>query len=116
MKIKQAILDYLNEQPLFRERKNKDRGMVNLLMKKYGGLKKAIDEGLISKEAVIAIVQDYASMDRAWRQALEQNENLRGKDYDEKDHLEEKKLEELGYRAPRDVGSAEAVNQQGTLV
>lgn len=116
MSIKDNIKSYLEEQPLFRERKNKDRGMVNLLMRRYGGLERAIREGLLTKETITAIVQDYASMDRAWRQALEKHPHLRGTDYDEKDHLESKKLEELGYRTPRNVGPADvAEDRQMTL-
>lgn len=100
MKIKDLVYEYLLAEPLFRERKNKDRGIVNLLMKKHGGLAAAIKQGVISKEAVTAIVQDYATYDRAWRQALEKNVDIRGKDYDEKDHLEAEKQRELGYNVP----------------
>jgi len=98
MKLKQQIIEYLETEPKFRERSCKDRGIVNLLMRRYAGLRAAIEQGFISKEVLIAAVQDYASMDRAWRQALEQNEHLRGSDYGEKDELERKKMEELGYQ------------------
>jgi serine/threonine-protein kinase RIO1 len=102
--IKDTVMDYLESEPRFRERKNKDRGMVNLLAKKYHKLKEVVEMGLIDKETVIAIIQDYASMDRAWRQALEKNPRLRGTDYDQKEELENKKLEELGYRVPDKQG------------
>lgn len=95
--IKDTVKEYLEVEPKFRERKNKDRGIVNLLMKRYSALKNAIDSGLIGKETLTAIVQDYASMDRAWRQILEQNQELRGKDYADKKRLEDQKLLELGY-------------------
>jgi hypothetical protein len=95
--IKDTVMEYLVAEPKFRERRNKDRGMVNLLMKKYHKLKEVIDMGLIDKETVINMIQDYASMDRAWRQALEKNPRLRGTDYDQKEELENKKMEELGY-------------------
>lgn len=87
------VYDYLVDQPLFRERKNKDRGLVNLLVERYPTLKD------VPKEHVIAAVQDYASMDRAWRQILSRatNAHLRGKDYDDKDELEREKQRELGY-------------------
>lgn len=118
MTLKIQIEEYLDEQPLFRERKNKDRGMVNLLMRKYGGLERAIKEGLLTKESITAIVQDYASMDRVWRKALEENVKWRGTDYDEKDHLEALKMVELGYRAPVNIGQREAVEKavQPTLL
>lgn len=116
MSLKNLVISYLESEPQFRERKNKDRGMVNLLMRKYGGLERAIKGGLITKEQLTAIVQDYASLDRQWRQALELHPNLRGKDYDEKDHLEAKKLEELGYRTPTHVGPAPATSPQTKLL
>jgi hypothetical protein len=97
MKIKDRIIEYLEEQPLFRERSNKDRGIVNLLSKRHKALGAAIEQGIISKEEVTRIVQDYASMDRAWRQALEHNPALRGSDYAEKERLEQEKQIELGY-------------------
>lgn len=87
------VYDYLVEQPKFRERKSKDRGIVNLLCERYPSLKD------VPKEHIIAAVQDYASMDRAWRQILsrETNAHLRGKDYDDKEALELEKQRELGY-------------------
>ncbi len=97
MTIKESVEDYLRAEPKFRERKNKDRGMVNMLMKRYGGLNEVIVAGVLSKDAIIAIVQDYATMDRSWRQALEHNPDLRGTDYDEKVRLEQEKQLELGY-------------------
>jgi hypothetical protein len=98
MKVKQTVTEYLQKEPLFRERKNKDRGMVNLLMNRYSGLKKAIESGLMTKEQITAMVQDYASMDRAWRQVLEQTPSLRGKDYDDKARLEEDKQPKVLWR------------------
>lgn len=112
MSQKTAVENYLDEQPLFRERKNKDRGIVNLLMNRYGALKSAIDQGLISKDTLTAIVQDYASMDRAWRKALAENPKWRGKDYDDKDELEAQKMVELGYNTPRNVGPAPAAEKE----
>ena len=100
MSLKETIEKYLEEEPHFRERKNKDRGMVNLLMRRYPGLDKAVKEGLIGKDTVTAIFQDYASMDRYWRQTLGRNPHLRGTDYDDKDVYEHKKVTELGYATP----------------
>jgi len=97
MKIKDHITQYLKEQPKARERAHKDRAIVNLLIVRYPSLGVAIQSGVMSKNLVIALVQDYASYDRAWRQALEQNPQLRGKDYHEKDRLEQEKQIELGY-------------------
>ncbi len=102
MTIKEQVIDYLQTEPKFRERSNKDRGQVNLLLRKYTGLAEAVEKKLISKDSLIAFVQDYASMDRAWRQALERDVSLRGTDYGQKEELMAKKQEELGYTvAPR---------------
>lgn len=90
MNLKTLVKNYLESQSLFRERKNKDRGIVNLLIDRYE-LKD------IPKNRLISCVQDYASMDRMWRQILKENPNLRGSDYKDKDELEEKTLSELGY-------------------
>lgn len=117
MSLKHLVEDYLEDQPLFRERKNKDRGIVNLLINRYG-LHHAIEQGILSKERITAIVQDYASMDRAWRKTLEENATLRGTDYDDKDQLEVKAITALGYNAPRDAGPAPAAEKetQATLL
>ena len=96
MKLRNKIEEYLVREPLFRERKNKNRGIVNLLIDRYN-LKELIINGHLSKDKMVAMVQDYASMDRSWRKTLEERPELRGDDYGEKDELEEKKLEELGY-------------------
>lgn len=93
------VYAYLEKEPLFRERKNKDRGMVNMLAKKYGILQQLIDKKIVSKDTLAAIMQDYATADRAWRQILSRkgNAHLRGKDYYSKDELERQKQRELGY-------------------
>lgn len=111
MSLKNIVIEYLESEPQFRERSKKDRGIVNLLINKYG-LQPAIARGEITKDRIIAMVQDYASMDRAWRKSLEDNPKWRGKDYDEKDELEAKKMSELGYNTPRDVGPRDAVEKE----
>lgn len=95
--MRQIVINYLEDEPLFRERKNKDKGIVNLLMNRYSAVRHAIQEGIIDKATFVAAVQDYASMDRAWRQALEYHPSLRGNDYDDKRKLEEERQLSLGY-------------------
>lgn len=116
MTIQHLVEDYLNEHPLFRERKNKDRGIVNLLINRYH-LQLAIESGHITKDRLVAIVQDFTSMDRAWRKVLEKNVDLRGSDYDEKDQLENKAMQNLGY--PVSTGPTETpavIDNQPTLI
>lgn len=91
MTLKDIVKDYLEREPKARERKNKDRALVNLLMKRYPAL------GAVDRTVLIDMVRDYNSMDRAWRQTLEQCSNLRGTDYDEKEKLEQAKIVDLGY-------------------
>ncbi len=95
--IKVSVEEYLKSEPKFRERKNKDRGVVNLLGRRYGSLGVLLKRGEISVDTLVAVIQDAYSMDRAWRQALEHNPDLRGTDYDDKVRLEQEKQLELGY-------------------
>src|SRR3990167_8174080 len=99
MSLRNLVQDYLEEQPLFRERKNKDRGIVNLLIHKYG-LGYLIESGHITKDMLTTIVQEYASMDRMWRLSLKNQPRLRGSDYNDKEELEYKAQEILGYNVP----------------
>ena len=102
MNAKQEVKSYLEIEPKFRNRRSKDYGLVNLLAHKYRTLGQAIASGLITKEVVVALVQDYATYDRAWRQLLEQNPELRGTDYGQKEELEKQKQIELGYNINHD--------------
>lgn len=81
---------YLEQFPTTRERSNKDKFLATYLKEKY--------KVTIDTEVLTEIVKDYDSMNRLWRKTLAENEHLRGTDYDEKSHLQEKKLIELGYR------------------
>lgn len=88
--MKNEILNYLRGEPKFRERANKDRGIVNLLLKRYPALEPF-------KSQLIDFVKDHNSMDRLWRQALEHHPDLRGNDYEDKIKLEQAKEVALGY-------------------
>lgn len=66
--------------------------MAILLQQRYPVL------ATIPLETLRDAVQDFNSMDRAWRQCLEQNPHLRGKDYGEKESLEKSAQEALGYQ------------------
>jgi len=84
---------YLRNEPRFRERHNKDRGIVNLLQRKYGVLTD------IQKETLIAFIQDANSMDRYWRLLTGRYPELRGKDYETKKMVEQRKQVSLGYES-----------------
>lgn len=115
MSLKTLVKSYLEEQPLFRERKNKDRGIVNLLINRYG-LQHAIERGEITKDRIVSLVQDYATMDRQWRKTLEEYPEMRGNDYDEKDQLEYAKMAELGYNVKPRESEAVTTSTQPTLL
>ena len=85
------VLQYLKDEPRFRERHNKDRGIVNLLQSKYHTI---LD---VPKETLIAFIQDANSMDRYWRKLTGENPELRGKDYNTKKIVSQRKQIELGY-------------------
>lgn len=85
------LKNYLQKQPLARERVNKDRAIVNLLLERYPRLAD------IDKLILIDFVKDHNSYDRAWRLVTAENPELRGKDYKDKRILEERKKLELGY-------------------
>lgn len=86
----EAVLQYLKDDPRFRERVNKNKGIANLLMKKYALL-------LIPKDRRDDIISDVLNADRYWRMHTADNEELRGKDYNTKDEVEQQKVKQLGY-------------------
>lgn len=97
MNHKQTILDFLEAEPHFRERANKDMGIAKLLTKEHNALYQALKSSPLTFSIFVKVLQNYATMDRAWRQALEKNPHLRGKDYGQKEKLEIEKQIELGY-------------------
>lgn len=89
MTLYEKIKYYLEGEPKARERSNKNRAIGNLISKQYG---LEIDKAKMSD-----MVGEILSADRAWRKVLEENESLRGSDYQMKDELEINKQRELGY-------------------
>lgn len=92
MTIYEQIKSHLLKYPTARERKNKNRFIGWLLDQTYHMTLAGLSKGSLEN-----IVTDVSSYDRAWRQVLQHEPNLRGKDYDEKDTLEQQKELELGY-------------------
>jgi hypothetical protein len=89
--IYEELKNFLENCPKARERKYKDEAIVFLLTHKL-----AYKDGVPNTELTF-FVQKYASYDRAWRQVLQENEGLRGKDYAEGKVLSQEKQIELGY-------------------
>ena len=118
MSLKHRVKNYLESEPLYRERKNKDRGAVNILIERHQSLRNALEQRIVTKDDIVAILQEYNTLDRHWRLILKEILRLRGSDYDEKDELEAKAITALGYRTPRYVGEGEALQEdnQPTLL
>lgn len=87
--MKNEIISYLKEDPRFRERANKNKGIANLLAEKY--------HLEIPKDKRDDFIADVLSADRLWRLALSEDETLRGGDYGDGENLAQKKQIELGY-------------------
>jgi hypothetical protein len=91
--INQIVKSYLEENPFFRERRNRARGIARMLIEKHNLLN--MSENILE----VAIIE-ADSYSRAWRKILSENTELRGADYDAKYHLEDEHLQALGY-APK---------------
>jgi len=115
MTLKNQVKEYLENEPRARERRNKDRALANLLLKRHPKLQNALDERKMNKDDLIAIMQDFDSLNRFWRLILMENPELRGSDYDTKDKMESKHLGLIGYRLPNDVGPNELVEENKQL-
>lgn len=91
---KGKVYNYLVKEPRFRERKNKNRGIANLILDHWAPLTRLL---MVKNDRLADIVGQVGSYDRAWRQCLEHHPELRGSDYGDKDVLEQEKQLELGY-------------------
>lgn len=91
MNLLSLVEKYLEKEPRARERRNKDRALVNLLVERYPELQN------VRKETLISAVQDFNSMDRYWRLTLKNREDLRGRDYNDKAYYEQREQINLGY-------------------
>ena len=88
---KQYIKKKLEEHPWGRERSEKDRFLANAIILEYPELQQTA----LTPIKLGQMFTLYNSADRLWRKILEENENLRGSDYNDKDSLETKKIKEL---------------------
>jgi hypothetical protein len=84
----------LEEQPQARERKFKNRAIARIIEKQFNPIMEHIHI-----ETTIEVVAEALRLDRQWRKLLADNPHLRGKDYGDKEELEQKAQIELGYEA-----------------
>lgn len=83
------LKEYLIKEPRARERVNKNRAIGNVILKKYG---QYFHINILDKKSELAdLVGEILSLDRKWRKILEENPDLRGSDYKEKEILEQNK-------------------------
>jgi hypothetical protein len=98
MKNTQTVLGameiFITFNPEAGERKNKDRACVAIILKKER-FAPLLD---VNRALLIDFAQEYATHDRAWRKVLQDNPELRGTDWEEKQPLEAKAKQDLGYR------------------
>jgi hypothetical protein len=89
--MEQEIKTYLEREPKARERRNRSRAIVNLLLKQYPELLS------IPKDKLCDFIHSADSYDRIFRKVLVENPHLRGKDYEDKTALEQGNMLQLGY-------------------
>lgn len=87
----ELIYNYLIREPKARERHLHQRAMVNILLEKYPELKE------IPKDKLVDFCHDFESYCRIWRKVVEENENLRGLDYNTKDKVEQEYMLRVGF-------------------
>lgn len=92
MKISKEVIKYIKDEPRFRERKNKNRGLANILLRLHPIIKD------VKPEIFAYIIGEVLTMDRTWRKFLAENPDYRGKDYGDRERLMEKAMVELGYK------------------
>ena len=90
MKVNELMLSFLTDHKQARERKNKNRCIAYVVSRMHSSE--------IKIELLEEMVGEILTMDRAWRKTLEDHPALRGTDYKEKDRLERKVIEDLGYK------------------
>lgn len=107
------MVEKLTKFPEFRERKNRDVYLAKWCLRDIDEEKEVRDSnGNLTRTTLLDKQKrgeaftmgelgrfglKFASLDRSWRQVLQQNVLLRGSDYGEGEELEKRKIKELGY-------------------
>lgn len=104
MKYRELITKTLEEQPNFRERHRRVKGFVTLLKQEYVGLRE------VNPDYLVNFIYDALTMDRTYRLVLSEREDLRGKDYDSKEKVEQEAELALGYE-PRFRENLKKINK-----
>lgn len=96
--MQEAMKQKLRDFPAFRERSQRGVYLTKWALRDTELLQKQIDGVMMTMNELSKFAIRYASLERLWRDTLLKYPELRGKDYDEGNELEEKKLKQLGYR------------------
>ena len=101
------IKSYLEHHSYARERRFRNKALVEMLLEKHG------DGSMFFPLSKLKdFVEDYVSYERVWRLVLEDCPELRGNDYKDKDIYEQKfEIERLG----REVGYNQNVKKLASL-
>jgi hypothetical protein len=100
------VTSWLQSYKDFRERRNKNKWLGALIMKRHG-----IELTPLMKSKMDDIVSDILSADRMWRDILDKNESLRGSDFSDGKRLSQEWQMQNGY----DVGYHTDVRKLETL-
>lgn len=78
----------------FRERRYRDVGLVDLILEKNN----KTGSMFVDINFLPDFARDYVSYERVWRKVLEENPDLRGDDYGDKEVLEQQVQIDLDYQ------------------
>lgn len=87
------LKNYLKDNPRGRERRNKVRCISNVIQKYHPSVSD------LPWEVMSDIVDEIIAYERYWRKILLENPELRGKDYETKRSVVQRKQIELGYES-----------------
>jgi hypothetical protein len=102
---KTIIEKYLEDNQDARERKHNNYAICSIIKERFDLF------DIISTDGLVSICKLYSTLDRTWRKILSEREDLRGSDYNDKEMLEQEKINELGYM----VGVAQDIKKLNTL-
>jgi len=93
----EEIKNKLKDFPKFRERRFRVEYLTILSLRKLGFEKKVKNGSTLSLEELAEFAPTYVSYERIWRWVLRDFPDLRGKDYDTKEEVEQEKMLKMGY-------------------
>lgn len=96
--MEKQMVEKLTNFPEFRERSKRGIYLTKWALRETELLEKQKNGVMMTMNELSTFAIRYASLERMWRQVLMKHEVLRGSDYSKGEELEEKKLNELGYR------------------